>query len=310
MMRKMLALLASLALTLALAGVALGADGASDGSGQVLLSVNGDVDVVAGETVDNVVVISGDAQIAGTANTVFVADGTVTTSSGSTLDSLVVINGTANLAPGTTIRNDVSQLNSTINGADAITLGGSVRDLAGDAAAFGLFIGATWILLWIGAALATILLGLLVAGLAARQLRLATGVISREPAKTFLVGLLAMIVPPVLAVLAFLTLVGIPAGIALLLFVWPAAAFAGYMVAAIWIGDWLLGRLNPTAAAAPRPYLAVVLGLIVAFVIGFIPFVTAVISVFGLGSVVLVAWRTLRGGTATAGFVSQPAPAG
>lgn len=309
-MNKMLALLASLMLVLAGAGVALGADGATSDTGRVLIAVNGDLRVAAGEQADAVIVVGGTAEIAGTVNTVIIADGTVSTASGATLDSLVVISGTALLASGTTIRNDISQLNSTIDQAEGVQLGGSVRDMTGDAAAFGLFLGLAWIVLWIGVVLATLLLGLLVAGLAARQVRLATGTISHEPAKTFLIGLLSMIVPPFLAVVAFITVIGIPAGLALLLLVWPVAAFAGYMVAAIWIGEWLLGRRGQ-AKPASRPYLAVVVGLVVAFLLGFIPFVTAIISIFGLGAVVLTAWRTLRGGSASSGVAhAQPIPAG
>lgn len=304
-MRRVIAPLAALVLGLVWAGVAVAADGGQGDTGRVLVAVNGDIDVAAGEQADTVVVARGDARIAGTATTVFIVDGTVTTTAGATLDSLVVINGTANLAAGTTIRGDVSQLNSTINQASGVELGGSVRDLTTDAAAFGLFLGAAWLLLWLGAALATILLGLLVAGLAARQVRLATSLISHEPARTFLVGLLAMVVPPLLAIAAFFTVIGIPAAIGLLFVVWPAAWFAGYLVAAIWIGEWLLGRLNSSAATAPRPYLASVLGLVVAFLLGFIPFVTAIISLFGLGAVIIAAWRTLRGGPAPAG-VAQP----
>jgi hypothetical protein len=37
-------------------------------------------------------------------------------------------------------------------------------------------------------------------------------------------------------------------------------------------------------------------GLLVAFVIGLIPIVSAVLSILGLGAVVLAGWRTLRGG--------------
>lgn len=310
-MNKLLAMFAALMLVLVSAGAALGADGGTGDMGRVLIAVNGDVEVAAGEEADAVIVVGGTAEIAGTVTNVIVADGTVSTASGATLDSLTVISGTALLASGTTIHGDISQLNSTIDQAEGVQLDGSVRDMAVDAAAFGLFLGLAWIVLWIGAVLATLLLGLLVAGLAARQVRLATGTISREPAKTFLIGLLSMIVPPFLAVVAFLTVIGIPAGLLLLLVLWPIAAFAGYMVAAIWIGEWLLGRRSPSATPASRPYLAVVVGLVVAFLLGFIPLVSGIISIFGLGAVVLTAWRTLRGGsTSTEVSRAQPIPAG
>ena len=62
---------------------------------------------------------------------------------------------------------------------------------------------------------------------------------------------------------------------------------------------------------AERPYAAVTVGLAVAFVAGFIPLVTAILSILGIGAVVLAAWRTLRAGTAPVRALgAQPQPAG
>jgi len=61
---------------------------------------------------------------------------------------------------------------------------------------------------------------------------------------------------------------------------------------------------------AERPYAAATLGLVVGFIIGLVPFVTAILSILGLGAVVLASWRTLRGGTAHPRMQTQPAPAG
>jgi hypothetical protein len=174
--------------------------------------------------------------------------------------------------------------------------------------AFGIWMGAAAILLWIGVAIATLVFALLAAGLAARQIRSATTLISTEPGRTALVGLASIIVPPLLAVMAMVTIIGIPTGIGLLVVIWPAVAFIGYVVAAIWLGQWLLGR-REGAVPAERPYGAAIVGLLVAFVIGFIPVATAVLSIFGLGAVVLAAWRTLRGRGATPQPVLRPQPA-
>jgi hypothetical protein len=297
-MRKLAALLAALAMVLGVAGIALAADGGSGGDATILIAVNDDIDVAAGEQVDAVIVISGNARIAGTVTALFVVDGVASTAPGSSFDTITVINSTADLATGTTVRGDISQLQATVNRADGVTVGGSVRDVAGDAAAFGLFMGAAAILLWIGFALVTIVVGLLLAGLAARQVRQATTLISREPLKTFLVGLLVVVVVPILTIAAFVTVVGIPAAITIALVVIPAGAFIGYMVAAIWIGEWLLARRNVAGPPPERPYLAAVVGLVVAFILGFIPLITSIISIFGIGAVVIAAWRTLRGSPA------------
>ena len=311
-MKKLLGLLAALGLLLSFAGTALAADGASGDTGPLLVSVQGDVDVAAGEQAGTVIVIDADARIAGSVGALVIVNGTASTESGAVLDSITVIRSTADLATGTTVTGDINRLDSTVNRADGVTVGGSVNDLATDAATFGLFIGAAAILFWLGFAIVSLLAGLVIAALAARQVRQATVLISREPVRTFLAGLLTAILVPLVAVLAFVTVIGIPAALALLLIVLPAAAFVGYMVAAIWIGEWVLARLNPSAAPSERPYAAVVLGLVVAFILGFIPLVTTIISLFGLGAVVLAAWQTFRGRSVAAGAPfgqQQPTPA-
>ena len=308
-MNKIVALLAVVALMVGLAGAALGADEELKHSGRVLIVSGGDVEVAAGEQADAVIVVGGDARIAGTVNTLVVVDGAATVS-GATLETIAVINGRADLTAGTTVSGDVMRFDSAITHADGVVIGGTVKDMAGDLAAFGIFMGAAILLLWIGFGIATLLAGLLIAGLAARQVRVATSLISRQPGKTVLVGLLSLVVPPLLAVLAILTIVGIPTGIGLLVIVWPAVAFIGYVVAAIWLGEWIL-RQRSSSTPAERPYVAAVLGLLIAFVIGFVPLATAVLSIFGLGAVVLASWRTLRGlGTTRQVVQTQPAPAG
>jgi hypothetical protein len=308
-MKRILPLLAAIALLTGLAGTALAADEVLPETGRIIFVIDGDVESPAGEQADAVIVIGGNARVDGTVNALVVIDGTATTR-GATLETLAVINGSAELAAGTTVLGDVHRLGSTITRADGVEISGSIRDLSGDVAAFGLFIGAAAIVLWIGFGLATLLVGLLVAGLAARQVRTATALISRETGMTILVGLLAIVVPPVAAVLLMVTVIGIPAGIGLLVVLWPAVAFIGYIVAAIWLGEWLLGRRSPEAAPAARPYAAAAVGLVVGFVIGLVPFVTAILSILGLGAVVLASWRTLRGGTAQSRIQTQPVPAG
>jgi hypothetical protein len=308
-MKRLIPLLAAIALLAGLAGVALAADEALPHTGRVVFVTGGDVEIAAGEQADAVIVLGGTARVDGTVNALVVIDGTATVR-GATLETLAVINGSAELAAGTTVLGDVHRLGSTITRADGVEISGSIRDLTGDIAAFGLFIGAAAIVLWIGFGLATLLVGLLMAGLAARQVRTATALISRETGMTLLVGLLAIVVPPVVAVLLMVTVIGIPAGIGLLVVLWPAVAFIGYIVAAIWLGEWLLGRRSSEAAPAERPYAAATIGLLVAFVIGLIPVVAAILSILGLGAVVLASWRTLRGGMAQPRIQTQPAPVG
>ena len=293
-MKRLVLALAAGILLVAAAAPALAADDELPHTGRVIFVAGGDIDIAAGDQADAVIVINGTATVAGTVNALIVFDGTASVA-GATLESLTIVNGTAELGAGTTILGDVGRLGSSVQRADGVEIGGTVRDLAGDAAAFGFFIGAAAIVLWIGFGLATVLVGLLVAGLAARQVRTATTLIRRETGMTVMAGLLAIVVPPIVAAMLIVTVVGIPAGIGLLVVLWPALAFIGYIVAAIWLGEWLLGRRNPEATPADRPYGAALIGLLVAFLIGLVPLVSAALSILGLGAVVLAGWRTLRG---------------
>jgi hypothetical protein len=254
----------------------------------------GDVEIASNERADLLVVIDGNARVSGTVNTLVVVEGTATVVD-ATLENLTVINGSAHLAAGTSIADDVLQFGSEIDRGAGVEIGGSIKNIAGDVASFGIFIGFAVLAIWIGFGIATLIAGLLVAGLAARQVRVATELIRREPGKTALVGILSLIVLPVMAILAMATIIGLPAGLGLLVVVLPAVAFIGYIVAAIWLGEWLLGR-REGAVRADRPYAAATIGLIVAFVLGLVPLVSAVLSLLGFGAVVLAAWRTLRGG--------------
>lgn len=305
-MKILIAALLALGLVLGIAGVALAAEELPH-SGRVVFVADGDVEVAADEQADAVIVINGDARVAGTVNTLVVVQGTATVT-GATLETLAIVDGTAALDSDTTVLGDVLRFDATVTGADAADIGGSVKDMAADVAAFGVFLAVSAIVLWIGVGIATLLFGLLAAGLAARQVRAATALIGREPVATGLVGLLSIVVVPVLAVLAMVTVIGVPTGLALLLVVWPAVAFIGYIVAAIWLGEWLLNR-REGAVPAERPYAAAFLGLVIAFVIGFVPLVTTILSIFGFGAVVLAAWRTLRTrGTPRSTLAPQPAP--
>jgi hypothetical protein len=305
-MKRLLPLLAAVALLLGVTGTALAADEAEPA--RVLVSLSGDIDLPAGEHVDALIVVNGTATVAGRVDTLVVVEGSAVVT-GAALDSATVVNGTLDLRSGTSVSGDVMRLNGTVERADGVEIGGSERDMVGDVAAWGLFLGAAAIVLWVGFGIATLLVGLLVAGMAARQVRTATALIRRETGTVVLVGLLAVILPPILAIALMATLIGIPTAFGLIAVLWPAAAFIGYIVAAIWLGEWLLGRRDPAAAPTERPYTAAVVGLVVAFILGLVPLVSAALSIVGLGAVVLAGWRTLRGGRAPRPSVTQPHPA-
>jgi hypothetical protein len=279
-------------LLLVVAPAALAQDEDDRFDGRVLVSIGGDLTLPAGDQADAILVINGDALIQGDATAVAVINGTATLE-GATVATLGVVNGTAIVGPGTTVTHDVVELNSTVTIDPTATVQGEVRSMAGDVAGIGIAIGVVGVIAWIAFAIVTWAAGLALAAFGARQVRTAEWLISTEPLRTFVAGIAMVVVPPFIAVLLMATVVLLPVGLALLLIAWPVLAFLGWLVGAIWIGEWIL-RVGGRPAPERRPYLGVTLGLIVATLVSLIPLVGVVISLFGMGAVALAGWRMLR----------------
>lgn len=277
------------------------------GTGKVFVSVNGAVDIPAGDHLDTLVVIDGDATISGDVTTIVVANGAVTLA-GATAETLVVVNGRADLQAGTTVLGDVRTLRGTVTQQPGATVRGSVRTLDADLAAVGFLLIPAFILLFLGLGLAALAAALLVAAFGARQVRAVEALIGRQPGHVLIAGIAGTVALPLLAILLIMTVVGAPIGIALLLVLLPATAFLAWIVAAIWIGDWIVARLrgNPEP---DRPYLAALLGVIVLAVAGLLPFVTAIATLFGFGALLLTAWRMFRHELPPLGEADSPQPA-
>ena len=313
-MKRIAALFASLVFIAAIsAPVALAADEALPHSGRVLMAFGGDIALPAGEQADVVFVANGDADIAGTVNTLTVIQGTATVH-GATVENVVVISGTLALEDGTEVLGNVRSIESTVTQTDDVVIGGDIKGLDAELIALGAFLGPAMLLFAIGMLLASLVAGLLLAGLGSRQVRAAERAISDEPLPVFVIGLVAAIAIPVLAIVAMVTIVGAPLGLGILFGAVPALAFIGFLVAAIFLGEQILGtRKEPMTS---RPYRGALLGIVLLQVAGLVPFVggliTAVASILGVGAILLLAWRTLRrrGTGETATPQSQPVPIG
>lgn len=290
------------------AAPAVAQDGDERFDGRVLVSVNDDLTIASGQTAEVVVVVDGDARIEGTATVVTVVNGTVTLAGG-TVSTLAIVNGTAQIDAGSTVTGDVVELRSTVVVDPGATIGGQVRSMTSDLTGFGIAIGVLGVLAWIAFTLVVWAAGLALAAFGSRQVRRAEWLISTEPVRTFVAGLAMLVLLPVIAVLLMFTVVLLPVGLVLLLVVWPALAFLGWLVASIWIGEWIL-RVSGRPAPERRPYLGATLGLIVATIASIVPLVGAVISLFGMGAVTLAGWRMLRQREATAPPAAGFAPAG
>jgi hypothetical protein len=305
-MRRVLVFITALVLALGLASPAvIAAEPGFEHTGTVLMAFNGDVSVPTGDVADGVFVVGGTATISGQVESVAVFDGSLVLQ-GAVVKSVFVTGGSVSIDAASTVTGDVRTLDATVTVDPAASIGGTVASFEKDLiAASGILVPA-FFLFMLGFAVVLLAAGLGLAALAAKQVRAAESLIRHEPGQSLLVGLAGLVVIPVAAILLMITIIGAPLGLAIMFLVWPAAAFVGYLVAGIFIGEWLLQR-NPARPIPERPYLAAVIDLIALQVISLVPFVGAIASLFGFGAVLLLAWRIFRRPSPERPVVSPPA---
>ena len=292
-------LLLTLGMLLALVpAAAFAADG--DDEGDLILRINGPITVAAGDTYDNVVVISDNATVDGTiTGSLFVIDGDAVVT-GQVADDITVIRGTLTLESTARVNNVSVIRGELVRDAGATVTGEVTRaSFSFDWWTFGILS----VLVWIGVTLAVVLGGLIFAAVASRQLKAAGDYIQTDIGPALLAVLLAWIAVPMVMIAAIVTIVGAPIGLGYFVFVLPALWFLGYIVAGSMLGRTILHR----TVESDRPYLATLLGLLLLQVVGLVPWfgglVSFVAGVLGSGALLLLAWRAWRGPR-----VAQPAP--
>ena len=259
--------------------------------------VSGPVDVPRGEEVGDVVVVDGRVRVAGRATGDVVAVSGALRVSGTVEGDVVVLSDRARLAPGARVEGDLIYGDERPLVPSGATVEGDVQkaDVDDVLSPLGGFIGA--VALWLAFSVSTLFAGLLLLLLAPRALEAARAAARARTGAAVGWGLLLFFGVPILALLAFLTIVGIPLAIALLLAVFPLYVL-GYVTSA-----WLLGR----RLAGERRVLAFLAGWGILRVLALVPVLGGLVwfgaTVFGLGALGVAAWRA-RGGPATA-----PAPA-
>ncbi len=305
-MKRIVGILGALVLGLfLLAPATMAADPSADQQG-FLMAVNHDVTVPAGEHVDTLLVINGTATVAGDVGTIVTIQGTANLT-GATAKTIVAISSDVTLGAGTVVSGDVRTIDSNVEQATTAVVQGETGDMSAQLVGMGLLLGPVILLFALGFLLAAIVAGLFLAAVGARQVRSAESLISNEPGPVLVAGLAGIVVTPIVAILAIVTIIGAPLGLGILLGLWPLMAFLGYLVAGIWIGEWVLHRTSPDKVRE-RPYLAAVVGLVILQLISFIPFAAAIASLFGFGAVVLLTWRTFRHHEPGAQTTARPAP--
>jgi len=243
-----------------------------------IVVVSGDVAVEPGETVAGVFVVSGDARIAGTVDgDVFVLAGDVLVSG--TIDgNLFTASGTARLLPSAEVGGDVNYADQRPDVALDARVHGDVAkegwpEIGGLATLIGGF------LFWLAISVSAAVLGVLLL-LAAPRAADAVYARSRERIGPLIaIGIAILIVLPVAAVIAAVTVLGLPLAIGIVLALLPLGAVA-YVTAA-----WALGRaiLKPPRERA----LSFLLGLAILRAAALVPivglFVGLAALIVGLG---------------------------
>ncbi|MGH2766600.1 MAG: hypothetical protein ACRDKA_11915, partial [Actinomycetota bacterium] len=143
---------------------------------------------------------------------------------------------------------------------------------------------------WLAVSVSTLLLGALLLLVAPRAADAVSAAWRTGVGPSIGWGLLLLVGLPILAVLAFITLVGIPFGfgLGLALFLIYALGYA--------TGAWILGRmlLKPPTSR----FLAFLVGLGILRLIAFVPILAGIVgaaaTVVGLGAIAVALWRARR----------------
>jgi hypothetical protein len=270
---------------------------AQDNSDDVYVRVNGTVDLPAGESVDVLVAVKSEARVAGTVrNTLVIVNQTATVSGDVGRDAFVV-NGTLRLEPTAHIGGDVVLINGELSQADGAMIAGKVVERSGASAGaeFNRVTAAVSLIAWLGMTLLLVVVALGWAAIGGSQLSAIAGLLGARPGLAAVAAVIFWIAFPVVAFLAFVTVIGIPIGIALLLAA-PLLWGLGYVTTGTRLG-FFIADLRHTTPDLAHPYLEAVLGVIIFQLIGLIPIVGGIVvalaGLFGAGAIVVHAWRRI-----------------
>jgi hypothetical protein len=284
-MSRPLAFVAALAAAVALAAPATAA---ADPRDQIVIT--GSVTVGPHQTVGDVVIIDGPATILGLVRGNVVAlHGRVRIVGGRVTGDVTDVSDPILVARGARVGGDLNYGDERPIVAPGAFVGGDTKKFdVGEAFPFSGF--AVTLLIWLAVSVSSLVLGLVLLALAPGAADAADVVARNAPGTSVGWGLILVFGLPILAVLALVTLIGIPFGVGLLLALVPIYA-VGYVA-----GAWLLGRrILKRATSRFVPFLvgwAILRAVALIPIAGLLGWLAA--TVFGLGAVVVAAWRARR----------------
>jgi cytoskeletal protein CcmA (bactofilin family) len=289
------------AVVTALLALLAGAGSASAATDHVVIT--GGAVVAAGQTAGDVVVIDGTVRIAGHATGDVVSVSGPVRVTGRVDGDLIAVSDQASLGPRARVGGDLRYGDERPVLARGATVGGKVtkEDWSDSVKGWGWI---SWLAWWVAVSVSTLIVGVLLAWIAPAALYAAERAVRERLGATIGWGVAIAIGVPLLAVLALVTLVGIPFGLALLLAAIPVLLMA-YATAA-----WLVGRRVLRRRSTSR-WAALFAGWAILRVLALIPVAGALVglvaTVVGLGALAVALWRAGRPG-APAARADEPAP--
>jgi len=295
------------AVVAALAVLLVGAGSASAATDHVVIT--GGATVPAGRTAGDVVVVDGTVRIAGHVTGDVISVSWPVRVTGRVDGDLIAVSDRAFLGSTARVGGDLRYGDERPVLARGASVGGKVsnEDWADAANGWGWVSLIGW---WLAVSVSTLVVGVLLVALAPAALYAAERAVRERLGATVAWGLGIAIGVPLLAVLALVTLVGIPFGIALLLATIPVLLVA-YVTSA-----WMLGRRVLRNRSTSR-WAALFAGWGILRVLALIPVVGALVglvaTVVGLGALAVALWRAGRPDAPAerpdAPAPSRPAPA-
>jgi len=271
--------------------------------------ITGGAVVPPGQTVGDVVVVDGTVTIAGHATGDVVSVSGPVRVSGRVDGDLITVSDRAILAPAARVGGDLRYGDEPPVLARGARVGGEVsnEDWADAANGWGWVSGFAW---WLAVSVSTLIVGLLLVWLAPGALSAGERAVREHVGATVGWGVAIAIGVPLLAVLALVTLVGIPLGLALLLAAIPV------LLVAYTTGAWIVGHRVLRSRSA-GPWAALLAGWGLLRVLALIPVAGALVglaaTVVGLGALAVALWQARRPATPVATPDAQaagrPAPA-
>lgn len=295
------------ALLSALLALSLLAEGASAATDHVVIT--GGAIVPAGQTAGDVIVVDGDVRIDGHATGDVVSVSGPIRISGRVDGDVIAVSDRASLEPSARVGGDLRYADERPAVAPGAQVAGQVtkEDWPDAWSGWGWVSALAW---WLAVSVSTLIVGALLVWLAPGALYAADRAVREHLGATIGWGIAIAIGAPLLAILALVTLVGIPFGIALLLSAIPV------LVVAYTTGAWLVGRRvvrNPSTS----PWVALLAGWGILRLVALIPVAGGLVglaaTVVGLGALTVALWGARRQGATPARpeapAAGRPAPA-